>query len=453
MRRGRVRLALSATLLLVAIAAALRYRGADPSRPPENIVVILVDTLRPDHLGVYGYARDTSPEIDRLAAAGTIFTQARSVANWTNPTIKSLFTGRLPQAVMREAVHSEAIRMPLPAEVPTFAELLREKGYRTAALVDHPGIARNLSFDRGFDSFEMLYEKGAAGRGVWGKSDVAYVAARFEDVALEAPGRPFLIYLHVVYPHRPYRAGAPYAGRFGSEEYSGYRESERPQLVNAYDSEIRRTDDLVGRIHAFLAARGLSKNTWTILLSDHGEGFWEHGFDEHGNALYEEAIRVPLILVPPEGPREHPLRVDAPVANYDVFATILDIAGVREPGGTSGVSLLESRRPGAADAARPLFIESAHSHDILARAAIRGNLKYAFYPGGNPARHLLFDLAVDPDERHDLYSVASDRATSLQTLMDAHVQDARRERARLMQRAVEPSAETLDGLRSLGYVR
>jgi arylsulfatase A-like enzyme len=187
-------------------------------------------------------------------------------------------------------------------------------------------------------------------------------------------------------------------------------------------------------------------------LADHGEGFWEHGFGEHGNAFYDEAIKVPLILVPPAGTTGHRDRVDAPVSNIDVFATILDIAGVQLPAGAKGVSLVGPSRSGT-DGSRVLFSESAHSYDIHARAIIHRGFKYTVYPGLSPAQRFLFDLGADPTEQHDLYDAKPDLAAMLHRLVGEHAEEALHARERLTQRTVEPSAEMLEGLRSLGYVR
>jgi len=450
----------ASVVLMLAFAAALTgalfwFRPAllFPEPPRQNIVVILVDTLRSDHLGTYGYPRDTSPAIDALAERGTVFTSAYSVSNWTNPAVKSIFTGRSPRAVMQEAEHGDAIKMPLPREVTTFAELAKARGYRTAALVDHPGIKPWGNFDQGFEHYTMLYEEGAKGRGAWGKSDIDYVASQFGERLDEYLNDPFLIYLHVVYPHRPYRARGSYQGMFGPDSYGDYDSSLLEPIVNAYDAQIRRTDDLVARLNEALATRGLLEETWVLLTSDHGEGFWEHGFAEHGNAFYDEAIRVPLILVPPEGERRAPGRVDKAVSNLDVFATILDITGAELPEGSEGFSLVGGG-PARMSSSRILFSENAHSYDIHAATIIRDGFKYTDYPGRPEAqRNFLFYLHEDPFERENLSATRPDLQAELQKLLEEHLERSLLERNELTQSIVEPDKETLERLRALGYIR
>jgi len=439
---------LAALALLVALRNDFRLGPA----PRPNIVVIMVDTLRADHLGVYGYQRDTSPSIDALALRGTVFTAPYSVSNWTNPAIKSMFTGLDPQAVMPEASHDEAMRMPLPLSVETFAELLKTRGYGTAALVDHPGIRPWGNFDQGFDSYTMLYEEGAPSGLGWAKSDTDYVAEQFGARIDEDPETPFLIYLHVVYPHRPYTPMGEYGGMFGPDGYDDYVPEQREMLLNAYDAEVKRTDDLVALLHDALARRELLDDTWVLLTSDHGEGFWEHSFAEHGNVFYDEMIKVPMILVPPRGDLSMPARLDTPVSNLDVFATILDIASVDPPAGTGGRSLLDSDT--WADTSRSLFSESPHKYDIHGRAIIRGGMKYMHYPG-RPAgqRDLLFDLQRDPREQTNLFGARPDLQAGLQDLLEEHRQLAAVELEKLTQTTVEPDDETLERLRALGYIR
>jgi arylsulfatase len=363
-----------------------------------------------------------------------------------------MFTGLDPQAVMPEAAHDEAIRMPLPLSVDTFAELVKRRGYRTAALVDHPGIRPWGNFDQGFDSYTMLYEEGAPGGRGWAKSDIDHVAAQFGARIDDDPETPFLIYLHVVYPHRPYTPMGDYGGLFGPDGYDEYVPEQRELLVNAYDAEVKRTDDLVALLNDALAARDLADDTWIIFTSDHGEGFWEHGFAEHGNVFYDEMIKVPLILVPPQGDLAMPARLDTPVSNLDVFATILDIASVEPPVGSDGRSLLDPET--WSDATRSLFSESPHKYDIHGRAIIRDGIKYMHYPG-RPAgeRDFLFDLRRDPREQTNLFGARPDLQAGLQDILQEHRQLAASELDRLTQTTVEPDEETLERLRALGYIR
>jgi arylsulfatase A-like enzyme len=332
---------LQQTAFLGAMLAILAgdARGEESRRVPRppHIVFVMIDTLRPDHLGCYGYARNTSPNIDRIAEQGVVFENVFSVAPWTNPTIASLFTGLYPQAIFPPAEHRDAIRQALPGQLETLAERLKRKGYRTAALVDHPGISRRWNYDQGFDTWVSLFHEG--GFKVWGVTDAEFVNQEF-DAILEGGGKvPVFIYLHVVYPHRPYIPPPPHDSLFGPG-FKRVEEREKQGVINRYDGEIRYTDDLVGMILGSLKKRGILERTIIVVTSDHGEGFWEHGLSEHGNSLFNELLRVPLIIFLPGGRGRAPKRVEEPASNIDLYPTILEMAGVTPPAGTDGKSLM-----------------------------------------------------------------------------------------------------------------
>jgi arylsulfatase A-like enzyme len=435
----------------VAFAASAHSDFSLFGKKQPNVVVVLMDTLRSDHLGAYGYERNTSPHMDGMARRGLLFTTSYSVSNWTNPAVKSMFSGLSPQSVMRPAHHEDAIRMPLPQEVVTFAELFAEEGYRTAALMDHPGLG-GPGYSQGFERFSMMYKDGSVSGKAWDKSPVDFVVDRFAGLLDEFEAQPFLVYVHVVYPHRRYQAPPPFKGAFGPDDYERHGRAEKAAMINAYDAEILRTDDMVRRLEAALTERDLAEDTWIVLTSDHGEAFWEHDLSEHGNAFFDEAIRVPLIILPPEG-RRNPARIDAPVSNLDVFPTILDIAGIDIPEGTMGLSLKDAKSPGRNQVQRVLFSESPHSMDIEARAVIRDGIKYVSYPNIRNVLHELYDLKNDPGEFDNLYGEKPSLAAPLQKLLAEHMEQSEIEREWLAQKLVEPDEATLEGLRSLGYIQ
>lgn len=429
----------------------LSYRA----RP--NIFVILIDTLRPDHLGAYGYSRPTSPAIDRLAADdGILFKRAYSVAPWTNPTIATLFTGRYPQTIFAPAPHHVAITQALPESIETVAELVEAKGYRTVALVDHPGINQRLGYSRGFDEFHNLYSE--SGAGTWKRTDPRFVLEAFKTATVDAgvTDEPIFVYLHLVYPHRPYNPARRYKRFFGSG-FTRNEESQKEGMINMYDAEIRQTDELLGRMFADMKSRGWYDETAIIFTSDHGEGFWEHGLAEHGKSFFDEEIRIPLVVVPPGGRTTEPNEIERSVSNVGIFATILDFAGITPKKGVHGLSLLRFfYAEGVADtddAPEWFFSESPHSADIHASAALssRGK-KYVLYqsPDSTP-KELLFDVTVDPLESQNL---AGDSAelSMYRSLLREHSEMNRVARAANDQETVDIDPETLERLRALGYL-
>ena len=425
-------------------------------RTKPNLFVILVDTLRADHLGAYGYDRPTSPAIDRLAAEGGIlFEHAYSVAPWTNPAIATLFTGKYPQTVFAPAPHHVAITRALPKNIETLAEVVKKAGYRTVALVDHPGINARLGFSRGFDEFHDLYLEGGAG--YWTRTNPVFVLDAFKTATANVGRKdaPLFLYLHLVYPHRPYVPAKRYARLFGSG-FTNVEEGQKEGVINMYDAEIRQTDELLGNMFAEMKARGWYDETAIVFTSDHGEAFWEHGLEEHGASFFDEEIRIPLIVAPPGGRTTEPERVRHPVSSVGLFATVLDLAGITPSRGVHGLSLLRfftATDTAEAETLDWFFSESPHSDDIHAAAVLssRGE-KYILYQ--NPSvfpEEMLFDLTADPLE-HENVAPDSPRLKAYRSLLREHWEMNRIARTANEQETVDVDPETLERLRALGYI-
>lgn len=445
-RSGVAGLVGSMALLVAATGCAFRT-GSEK----DNVVLVMVDTLRADHLGCYGYQRDTSPNLDRLAKAGVLFETFYSVAPWTNPAIASLFTGRYPRAVFPPLPHKKAIGIPLPSQLPTLAERLQEAGYRTVALVDHPGINPELQFDQGFEQWYSLFEDG--GFDIWTVTDSDFVLDQLLVALDELGDETFFLYLHLVYPHRPYTPPAPFDSMFGSSATKTGR-AHRQEMVNAYDGEIRYTDELIGRLVEVLGERQLTQSTWLMVTSDHGEGFWEHNQAEHGNSLFNELTRIPMILVPPQKERVAGLRVKTPASLVDLKPTILGLAGLEPEKELEGRDLRTSwSNPDDFEAPRWLFLASPHSQDVEAAAVVRGDLKYIDRLPWRQARPALFDLAEDPDEKRNLVGI-SPRTAEMSRRLRAHLIQTEQLRSGLLKEdEVELDKEVLERLRALGYLQ
>jgi len=435
-------------MLVLAAVAGCSDRAGDTR---DNVVLVMVDTLRADHLGCYDYQRDTSPNLDRLATAGVLFENFYSVAPWTNPAIASLFTGRYPRSVFPPLPHKKAIGIPLPSQLPTLAERLQEAGYRTVALVDHPGINPELQFDQGFEQWHSLFEDG--GFDIWTVTDSDFVLDQLLVALDELGDETFFLYLHLVYPHRPYAPPAPFDSMFGSSATKTGR-AHRQEMVNAYDGEIRYTDELIGRLVEVLGERQLTQSTWLMVTSDHGEGFWEHNQAEHGNSFFNELTRVPMILVPPQRERVAGLRVKTPASLVDLKPTILGLAGLEPEKELEGRDLRTSwSNPADFEAPRWLFLASPHSQGVEAAAVVRGDLKYIDRLPWRQARPALFDLAEDPAEKHNLAGV-SPQAAEMSRRLQAHLIQTEQLRSGLLKEdEVELDKEVLERLRALGYLQ
>ena len=294
-----------------------------------NIVLISLDTVRPDHLGCYGYPRQTTPNLDRLAAGSVRFTNVWVQAPWTLPSHMSLFTSLPPS---RHRVDS--ISRVLSQQIPTWPQLLQQAGYHTAALVNNGQMRAHWGFSRGFE--------------LWQEYEVDTPAANCESITGQAlhwlssaPQDPWLLFLHYFDAHDPYEAPDTWREKFdvtltgsvarqlaweGRRPESPVRNSHlRDQLVAAYDAEIAWLDHELGRL-----LPAIDDDTMIVVLTDHGEAFEEHGWTLHGATLYEEEIRAALIIRYPGGLHADQL-VATPTSFLDVGPTILEAAHLDIP--------------------------------------------------------------------------------------------------------------------------
>lgn len=375
---------LGTALLAVAAAfATVGYFSPDEEASPtgvaarSNIVLISVDTLRPDHLSLYGYPRRTTPFLDEFFAEGEIWENVYATEASTAPSVASILTGRLPQ--------SHGVRLfyqRLGSEVPTLADLLSEQGYETAAIVSNIVLtAEAMGLNERFDHYDDFVDEREGARPVWERR-----ASRTTDAALawlasrESYTKPHLLWVHYIDPHGPYRAPQDKPLEFsheGREEidilriprYTRLAEDPRDALryIDRYDEEIAYTDREIGRLlEAYRQADDIN-NTIFIFTSDHGESMTDASIAfSHGFAALEPIMRVPLAVRRPGGRAK---RRQAPVSTADIAPSILTWLGVPLPEGIDGFVL--GQRP--ADA--PVSLE-ATSRRGQTRAAIAGREKW-----------------------------------------------------------------------------
>ncbi len=350
-----------------------------PARPgTPNVVLLVLDTVRADHLSLHGYPRPTTPRLDALARHSVCFLFARSPAPWTLPSHATMFTGRWPHEL------SVDYDRPLDGSYPTLAEVLSRHGYLTGGFVGNTFYANSwFGLDRGFARYEDAVENEtisaqeafrtsalirewmplAVSAGLW-PSDGRYTPRKSaEQVNRDAlawldrravGGRPFFLFLNYIDAHGPYTLPDDFPRQFSKSTNRELREASRkasnPRLpvaerheaigrigVNAYDDGIRYIDLQIGRFLEELDRRGLRRNTWVIVTADHGEHFGEHGLFTHGNSLYRPLVNVPLLIVPPEDSPAR--RVLAPVSLRDLPATVLDLVGLASASPFPGRSL------------------------------------------------------------------------------------------------------------------
>ncbi|MCE9589794.1 MAG: sulfatase [Planctomycetes bacterium] len=384
-------------------APSMTGLATQPAKKP-NIVLISIDAVRPDHLSCYGYAKPTSPNIDRVAAAGVLFQQCRSQAPWTLPSHMSLFTSMLPTDNGVDNLNKV-----LAPELTTLAQVLRDEGYETAAIVNNGQMRAHWGFDRGFNSWREFEADTPPG-----------ACDQLTDRAMEwlkAPsknGEPYFLFLHYYDAHDPYKSPPAWREKFHTTlDERGARDlafaNRTPEhnitdpaalenLKSAYDAGIAWMDHELGRLF-----ETLPPDTLIVIFSDHGECFEEHGWTLHGATLDEPDIRTALIVRPPASSNVKPARIETPVMLMDAAPTVLALAGVRSHPQFQGVDLSPAWRGGKI---APRLIPSE------TKAVLEGRYLLGVTAGGVKAVYSLFDgrfeLRKLPDEDRD--ASASDHA-------------------------------------------
>jgi len=417
----------------------------------DNIVLILVDTLRQDHVGAYGHVRDTTPAIDALADDAVRFERAYAVAPWTMPTVASMFTGLYPG---RHRVRT--IDQALPAEVMTIAEILSEQGYATAGVVSHVLLGRRHRFDQGFAEYVEVFDERRPHETVTTNDVTDAALAVLED--LELREEPFFLFVHYFDPHYDYKRHpevgfAPEAaGRLSGDEaiedlYEVMEDmtADELALVEAiYDEEIRHTDDGIGRLLEGLRRSGRFDDSWIVVTSDHGEEFMAHGNIGHTITLFEELVKVPLVIRPPAY-LESPRAVDAPVSLVSLTPTLLDGLGV------------DAGTVFQADSFLPLLTCAATGDDVVyletdqlvnKRGAIVG--RHKIVRDEQTGEVSLYDIVADPNEQSDLAGVREDLVAELLKVLDDRIRWTSMNPVEA--EPVTLTEEQLEQLKSLGYV-
>lgn len=397
--------------------------GRPRAHATKNLVVVSIDTLRPDHLGCYGSARPTSPALDLVAAQGTVFEDATSPAPWTLPAHASLLTGRYPR---RHGVRTA--RDALPDEVTTLAEVLTAAGFATGAFVDSSYLGSRHALDRGFrDAILVPAPAALDASSTVGDAGLMWVAKRSRR-------ERFFLFIHIYDLHGAPRAlpvaerqlldpaMAPAAPTLADlvrarRGLLALTPETRARIVVRYDAAIRQMDDGIARLVHFLYRRKVLDHTLLVITSDHGTEFLEHGGVLHGATLYEEALRVPLVLRGPGVPAGR--RVPTPVSLVDVVPTALAQLGLDPPRGIDGVDLSPAFAAEDRDlAARPLFAEAdrGDAEDDRKRAVRDGRFKLHF--DRVTGATALFDLTADPAEQTDLHAREPAIAARLRRRLD-----------------------------------
>ena len=400
-----------------------RQRAA-PDRP--NVLVLLVDTLRADHLGCYGAGPSPSPNLDRLAERGLLFEQAIAQAPWTTPSVATLLTGLHPRShgvvawpFSKPAARPENGSTVLPDLLPTLPARAAMAGITTVGVSANPLVSRTTNFARGFETFvefEWNAERDATAR-------ADEVNAAFLRWVGRNRGRRFLGYLHYMDVHEPYWPPAEFrppvpdgvrsavargrlagiAERVNWSTGPPLATAEVQHLRNLYDGGIRFWDFELQRLLDGLTALGVRDSTIVVVTADHGEEFQEHGKLTHGPDLYDELLHVPLVVV---GPGVAPGRVREQVQGIDLFPTVAAMLGVQAPAGLPGVDLMARREPRPAFSETSLGIVDGKAGKLVSLRTPEWKLIQTPATG----RFELYDLVRDPAEREDRFGTAPEGA-------------------------------------------
>jgi arylsulfatase A-like enzyme len=451
--------------------ARAAQKGGAPAEAPQpvgvdlpkskGVVLVVIDAMRADGLGCYGYGKSTSPAIDALARESVVFDSFHAESPWTAPSMGTVFTG-VPPSIHRcgrapRRIGEKQQVIALDDSLPTVASLLPD-GVKTAAIVNNNFLDPTLGFSKGFDNYDYkMVTKEASRR-----------AAETTDAAIawleQNRGAPFFLYIHYFDPHMPYDPPEPYQSQFVPAERpadielpftnlirartSGYT-IDSPEAVyirGLYDGEVRYTDDQLARLFAKMRELGLFDDTWVFLTADHGEEHFDHGGFEHGHRYEEEVLRVPLVVRAPGGKWRAGARIPFNASHLDLAPTLLELFGVAPPPHFEGRSLtpLMSGQEAAhreAGAEYNLFFDNSFAYtDGTYKLVIDLDRHYAF----------MYDLAEDPKERrrvrndHADFSRIFDRATAL------HIK-WREKAKRSIAKTANLSEEARGALEALGY--
>ena len=385
----------AAAIVVVAIAAwaIWRSRADSPSPSTAPVILISIDTLRADRLPAYGYGKVRTPNIDAFAAQSVLFERAYAHAPQTLPAHSSIFSGLLP---FEHGVRDN-VGFTLKPGHWSLPGALRERGWPTAGFVSAYVLRAQTGIGQGFDTYdsELPAASGELSVGLVQRPGDATVAAAERWLAQRDASRPFFLFLHLYEPHKPY---APPA-RFASYE--------------PYDGEVAYTDEILGTFFARLRALNLYDRATIVLLADHGEGLGDHGEQEHGLFLYQETIRIPLMVKVP-GSRSA-RRVATPVQQIDLAPTILDVIGAPKPASLQGRSLTPLLAGSGTIPDAGIYSEALYSRYHFGWSEMYA-LTDARYRLIRAPRDELFDLERDP---HEAASVAEERPQVRQAMRAA----------------------------------
>ena len=476
--------------------------NAQDARPPINVVFYLIDTCRADSLSAYGYGRKTTPFMEKIGAEGVVFEQCVSQGPWTKPSMAALLLSMYSSTT---GIHS--LFQQLSSKYTTFPEVFRNADYYTAGFSANPIMGRMSNYSQGFRYFREATQNIPNGDPIGHSSGsstllndnvFAWMESRADKDYMRGE-RPLFLYIHSVDPHEEYEPAPQYLRRFADPAGQADYRTKRKLILSGvkrrrgaadlyrtqkhfdkagvevapyidyqkrlYDADIAANDDQIERLFERLEEEGLLENTLVVITADHGDEFMEHGGTSHGFSLYDELIRVPLILWGP-GIVPAGLRVEHPVQSIDIYPTLCELAGLEAPDAVQGQSLVSYLRGEEPDAVRPVYSEkrepTADTGILLGKGNAVALIEYPWKYVRNftqpkdrilPEREL-FDLLDDPMETENLVERHSDLVRRYDAMVESWLAgNLTRAGNPEVTRLTEIPEDTQELLRKLGYIK
>ena len=409
----------------------------------------MLDTLRADHLGVYGYERATSPNLDQFASENVLFKFAVTAAPWTPPSVAGMLSGLYPRSHSFMPPNSrdeaKAGASMLSPNVLTLPEILKAQGYATHAISPNPWITKEFGYDQGFDQFEYHPRAQAEAITKLGIKAIDRLADQKE---------PFFVYLHYLDPHDPYTPPSSYAKKFQGPLKSREYSAEMQRKIGLYDGEIAYMDQWLGGLFNHLKEKGLYEDCVIVVIGDHGEQFLEHGNLTHGNQVVNPELHVPLMIR--TGATAQKRVVDYTVSTIDAFPTVLELVGLKAPDGYQSVSLVKdeysSTRGGVLSEIRRKFNQRAFTSFEGKRLVIGSSNESLEVSSEDPTKNIVALL----DSVKDYWEVSPLNNPELLKELQLEFSSELERSDRLKVKPVvgaDVSEEQIKQLESLGYLK
>jgi len=423
-----------------------------------NVVLISIDTLRPDHLGCYGYKRNTSPFIDEIAKDGVLFKNVISSSSWTAPAMASLFTSVNPSVHgVNHGVNKQGTiynREVLSDSLATISSVLKEHGFFTMGFSSNLHMSKEMGFAKGFDVYKCTRFSNA--------NRLNKVILKDKDKNFRKD-KKFFLWIHYFDPHWPYSAQDPWIRRYNSNEknfedvdfklksdifkdkYNLKNNKELLEnLIDRYDSEINFLDRKISLLFKKLP---IDENTLIIITADHGEEFLEHNDFTHGNNLYNQTVKIPLIIRLPASMNIKGISIEENVGIIDIFPTILDILNIPielKLDGKSFLPLIENRK----SSDKRIIVSELYREEANILSLIQGKWKYIHDYKENKAE--LYDLKMDRDEKINLIDKNPAIRSNMENQLKKYLESVKGRK--IKPKVINPDEDTLKRLKSLGYV-